>query len=201
VAVRTPARRTQAERRAASRIRLLDATLACLAEKGYAGTTFPAVLERAGLSNGAMWRHFRSRTDLLAAAAIHSEEWLVEWPLPDGLDRLPADKRLDAATEQFWRYVHEPAFQALLELLRATRSDLDLAERLIEGDRLAAELYFSTFARLVGPDIAARPDFERNARFLGLTLYGVGLTAGLRSAKDEKRLFGEFKAMVRLVFS
>ncbi|MBY0440657.1 MAG: TetR family transcriptional regulator, partial [Mycobacteriaceae bacterium] len=45
-------RRTQAERSAATRIRLLDATVDCLATYGYAGTTTPRVAELAGLTRG-----------------------------------------------------------------------------------------------------------------------------------------------------
>ncbi|MGC1150849.1 MAG: TetR/AcrR family transcriptional regulator, partial [Mycobacterium sp.] len=39
-------RRTQAERSAAMRTRLLDATIECLVSYGYAGTTTPRVAER-----------------------------------------------------------------------------------------------------------------------------------------------------------
>src|SRR5581483_10029359 len=62
-------RRTQAQRRAASRARLLDAAVDCLAERGYGGTTLPEIVRRAELSNGALWRHFRSKNELLVAAA------------------------------------------------------------------------------------------------------------------------------------
>src|SRR5437016_5007169 len=46
-----PPRRTQAQRRATTRARLLDAAVDCLAEFGYQGTTLPDVARRAGLSN------------------------------------------------------------------------------------------------------------------------------------------------------
>ena len=76
MATATSPRRTQRDRRESSRARLLDATLECLAEAGYAGTSFPAILRRAGLSNGGLWRHFRSKAELLAAAMLHSEKLL-----------------------------------------------------------------------------------------------------------------------------
>src|SRR5919198_426272 len=112
-------RRTQAERRATSRARLLDAALESLAELGYAGTTFPEVVKRAGLSNGALWRHFQSKADLLAAAALHSENELAATTRKGrGAHRSPAE-RLDAAVEALWRYSTQPAFAALLELYSA----------------------------------------------------------------------------------
>src|SRR3954464_15263723 len=64
-------RRSQAERSAATREALLDATLACLVEDGYARTTTARVAERAGVSRGAHLHHFQTRDALLAAAADH----------------------------------------------------------------------------------------------------------------------------------
>src|SRR5437667_2411507 len=98
------ARRTQAERREASRAKLLDAALSCLAELGYAGTTFPEVVKRAGLSNGALWRHFQSKAELLAAAALHSEQGLEARVRPRRLDDRPPGERLDLAVEALWQY-------------------------------------------------------------------------------------------------
>lgn len=62
-------RRTQGERSATMRQKLLDATLACLAEKGYAATSTNEVVRRAGVSRGALNHHFASKADLVADAA------------------------------------------------------------------------------------------------------------------------------------
>lgn len=64
-----PPRRTQAARREATCGRLLDATIACLAELGYAGTSVAAICERAGVSQGALFRHYPTRRDVIVAAA------------------------------------------------------------------------------------------------------------------------------------
>lgn len=61
-------RRTQEERRASTIARLLSATISSLAERGYAKTTVAGVCEKAGLSQGALFRHFSSRTELIASA-------------------------------------------------------------------------------------------------------------------------------------
>jgi AcrR family transcriptional regulator len=158
------------------------------------------VLKRAELSNGALWRHFRSKAELMVAAALWSEERIAAWPVDSKLDRLAPAERLDRAVEQFWRHAHDTEFQALIELLAASRSDPELAGLLAEADARAGSLFFEAFARLAGPELAGREDFQRNARLLGLTLYGVGLTAGLRPTVDERRLLGEVRAMVRRLF-
>src|ERR1700757_4169348 len=64
-------RRTQAERSAAMRTRLLDATVDCLVSYGYAGTTTPRVAQLAGVTRGAQIHHFRSKEDLVVAAIEH----------------------------------------------------------------------------------------------------------------------------------
>jgi AcrR family transcriptional regulator len=61
-------RRTQEERRTSTISRLLSATISCLAHEGYAKTTTAGVCKKAELSQGALFRHFGSRADLIAAA-------------------------------------------------------------------------------------------------------------------------------------
>lgn len=63
----TQPRRTQQERREQTIARLLDATIECLVHDGYSGTTVKAVAARAGLSQGAIFRHFPTRLELLMA--------------------------------------------------------------------------------------------------------------------------------------
>ena len=60
-------RRTPAEqaRRDATRARLLAAAHALVAERGYAGCAVTEVAARAGLSTGALYRHWPSKADLL----------------------------------------------------------------------------------------------------------------------------------------
>lgn len=61
-------RRSQAQRRASTRAALLDAAIAVLAEHGYSQLTVAEVCRRAGFSQGALFRHYPSRLDLIAAA-------------------------------------------------------------------------------------------------------------------------------------
>jgi AcrR family transcriptional regulator len=61
-------RRTQAERREATIEKLVNACIAVLAEVGYAGASVKAICARAGVSQGALFRHFETRLELLAHA-------------------------------------------------------------------------------------------------------------------------------------
>ena len=64
-------RRSNAERSAETKERILEATLECLSEKGYAATSTNKVVRRAGVSRGALVHHFSSKSELVAAAAVH----------------------------------------------------------------------------------------------------------------------------------
>src|SRR3954463_1876851 len=108
----SPERRTQAERSAATVDALLDATIGCLVEDGYANTTTARVAERAGVSRGAHLHHFQTRDALLAAAADHltakrGEHLLAAADeLPDGPDRIA--RGLDL----LWASYANPLYQA-----------------------------------------------------------------------------------------
>ena len=55
------ARQAQSERR---RRRILEAARACFGEDGFAGATIGRIAERAGVSNGLLYRHFRNKEHL-----------------------------------------------------------------------------------------------------------------------------------------
>ena len=61
-------RRTQAQRREATIALLLSATVDALAEVGYARTSVSEICARAGVTQGALFRHFATRLDVVAAA-------------------------------------------------------------------------------------------------------------------------------------
>jgi AcrR family transcriptional regulator len=60
-------RRTQAERTAESRRRLVDAAIRMLAERGYAGTTLVEIGREAGLSRGLVTHHFGTKEACMEA--------------------------------------------------------------------------------------------------------------------------------------
>lgn len=124
-------RRTQEERSAETRARLLGAAVACLLEKGYAGTSIGEVHERAGVARGTLLHHFPAKADLIAAAVTHLVDERIGRAtravaeLPDGADRL------DAVVDLIWQDLTSPAFHAGLELWVGGRTDPALREALL----------------------------------------------------------------------
>jgi AcrR family transcriptional regulator len=61
----------QQDRSRATRLRLLQSAVECLAARGYAASTVSVVAEHAGVSRGAAQHHFPTRADLFTAAVEH----------------------------------------------------------------------------------------------------------------------------------
>jgi AcrR family transcriptional regulator len=116
-------RRTQAERTAAMRARLLDATVDCLVERGYAGTTTTEVARRAGVSGGALTHHFPAKADLVVAAVEHVFD-RRQHEFREAFEDLPPERRqIPAALDLLWEIFQGPTFAAWLELIVAARTD------------------------------------------------------------------------------
>lgn len=68
---RATGREPQQDRSRATRSRLLEAAINCLAELGYQASTVAVVAEHAGVSRGAAQHHFPTREALFTAALEH----------------------------------------------------------------------------------------------------------------------------------
>lgn len=137
-------RRTQAQRSAAMRVRLLDATIDCLVTYGYAGTTTPRIAELAGVTRGAQVHHFRSKEDLVVAAVEHLAQQRTQAAIRElgQVDSIPDP--VTTALDFLWESHQGPMFIATVELWVAARTDRALArhiervEPVVNGTLIAA---------------------------------------------------------------
>lgn len=108
------------------RERLLDATIGCLVDYGYAGATVTRIAERAGVTRGAQVHHYRTKDDLVTAAVTHlagkSAEfgWSQVARIADSPD--PCGELLDI----LWAMHQGSTFTATVELWVAARTDEEL---------------------------------------------------------------------------
>jgi AcrR family transcriptional regulator len=178
--------RTQAERSATTRQALLEATIRCLVEEGYANTTTARVAELAGVSRGAHLHHFQTRSALVAAAVEHLRIRRAE-ELMAAADALPSGpERVTQALDLLWRSYTSPLFQGALDLWSAGRTDPELREHLVkierEFDRQTIEL-----ARRLFPEAAERPDFENLIELAASTIRGLTLLDTLHAGRERSR--------------
>jgi AcrR family transcriptional regulator len=119
-------RRTNLERTAQMRLRLIRATIDILFENSYAAATTIEAAKRAKVSRGAMLHHFPSRIDLLLATAKHIILEQRQYRI-DKLATIDNDwNRFVASADISWDVQKQPATIALLEIMLASRSDRDL---------------------------------------------------------------------------
>lgn len=178
-------RRTQAQRTAQTRQALLDATLDCLTEAGFARTTTTEVCHRAGVSLGALVHHFPAKTDLLAAAVSHLlERRLAEFRSEMSLLTGDVD-RLDAALDLLWSAFSGPTFVAWVELWVGARTDPELAAAVLRmGDAFnaeAQELFLELFPAAQWPDSGF---LERGLPFAFAVMEGAALRGLVRPPDD-----------------
>ncbi len=125
-AARQGLRRTQAERRAGTRAKLLEAALEALVETGYQNLTTPEVCRRAGVSQGALFKHFPTKSALLAAATEHLFAGLV-WGYGE---RFAAFEKggdpIRPGIALLWNVFQDPRLRAAYDLYTAARTDPEL---------------------------------------------------------------------------
>src|SRR6478735_6838988 len=131
-----PRRRTQEERRSSTRAALLDATIDCLVEYGYADTTTTRIVERAGVSRGAQVHHYPTKAALVAEAVAHLAKRRTAEFFAGVTDRdLAGRGQIKALLDEIWAVHTSPLFAASMELVVASRTDPELRRRFAEIDR------------------------------------------------------------------
>ncbi len=176
------ARRTQAERSAATRQALIQATLELLVERGWAGITAVAVCERAGLTRGAFVHHFDGLPELFAAAleARYAD-------LSAAAEAGPWRGSIEDLVTRTWASVTAADFKVVIEAWLAAANDPEL--------RGAVGPVVERFAKLVHPDRRSDVlvDEEAQAFFLMAreAILGLALgraTSGGRPLRHERRV-------------
>ncbi len=170
---------TRREQHAKTHAALLDATIRCLVDHGYAGTTTQRIQEQAGVSRGALLHHFASKSELLVAAIHHIADRRLDdfGELVDGLGDGP--ESLPKMVHAVRSAMTGPPFQAAMELWAASRTDPQLRDALLPAEkRLGAALrtHFERHAGIPDPE-SARTAFES----LMALVRGLELTRLLRA--------------------
>jgi AcrR family transcriptional regulator len=172
--------RTQAQRREQTRTALLDATIDCLVELGYARTSMQEICARAGVSKGAAQHHFAGKAELMAAAVEHLTTKRMA-ALAESLDELPhGTEAIPAAVDMLWAGYSGALATASTELWIAARTDPALRAAIRPVDRALGR---SALERI--QQIAAELPAERVETLFWLTvnlIRGLALDAELGGA-------------------
>lgn len=168
-------RRTQHQRRDASRAALIGATLELLEEVGYAGLSVADICERAGRSVGTHLHHFGTKSALVAAAVDHLADVRIR-AMREELAEHPRSGT-DAALDIGWSFYRGPTFLAALELWNAARTDPELREHLLPVEENIDREGIALMAS-VAPDLLGAEGI-RAARFVLATMRGLAMRRAL----------------------
>jgi AcrR family transcriptional regulator len=128
-----PPRRTQSERSALTREKVIQAVVDCIAQEGLSKTTAARIAKQAGMTWGAIVHQFGDKDSVLLAVLEHSFANLshsLAAALAGGA-RTPRE-RVSLLIDETWRRLTAPSFHAFLEIVldrRRTRDDSALKAR------------------------------------------------------------------------
>jgi AcrR family transcriptional regulator len=161
---------------------LIEATLAVVAEVGYARASTRAIAERAGVAEGTIYRHFADKTALFFAAALAPSAAMLAWvqELPSRAGSATVQANLEDAMVRLAELERrvlplELAIHADPELARQRRAAMRREGQLPGGPPQAFAAYLAAEQALgrVNPDI----DPADTAVILLATLFGLGMTS------------------------
>lgn len=120
----------QDERGEANRIAILDATIRCFAEQGWAGTNMSLIARATGMTRGKIQYYYPVLDDLKFAAIDHlSRSWQVTYF--EAIEAIAGtQERFEKGVDLLWQLAHEPLQVARRELEAAARTDAALRRAL-----------------------------------------------------------------------
>jgi AcrR family transcriptional regulator len=180
------------DRARVTRKKLLAAAGRALCELGFAGTTTTVVAKRAGVSQGALYRHFGSKQQLFAATTEYLFESLIEHFREAFSKASTGSDPIARALPSLWAVFLTPELYAVVELYIAARTDEALREALVpvllqHRENLRAE------AGLLFPEAAQEnPRFNVVVDSLMAALQGAAVSAAVLGAVAEAVELGGF---------
>lgn len=169
-------RRTQEERTAETRGKLLDATIQSVLDVGYAATTTRRVTELAGVSQGAQTHHFPRRVDLVGAAVERLADQRIQATALKARELpAPAEPRWRALLDLLWQDLSSPVFTIFVKLWIAAADDEELYQRLVPLER-AMRRQIMAFITELGGDLTTVSGWEVRLNVVLSAMRGLALT-------------------------
>lgn len=153
----TVKRRTQDERSAETRAKLIDVTIDSICERGLQNATTAEIARRAGVSRGALQHHFHNKADLLVAVLEFICRQFASG-VADIADRSKSlEARCDDLVRVLWAIYGSRAYAAAIEVVLGARSDRETYARIRDYRSLSVEVAERYWADALS-DIAVSPE-------------------------------------------
>lgn len=121
--VQRPPRRTQAERLAETRARIIAATVDYIDEEGFHQASLARVAQKAHVTVGAVQHHFSSKNDLLSA--VVEDSFLQLAATGNSFEAIGGslEQRVNGFIDISWDFCNSARYQAGLQILRGMREE------------------------------------------------------------------------------
>jgi AcrR family transcriptional regulator len=124
-------RKTQQERSADTTLKLLNATIDLLHDRGLHRMSTTQIAELAEVSRGALTHHYKSKEEIIAAAVSHQLREVTA-----NLHKMAEDIResggdSDQIVDYLWRMMNDRLFFVTMEYLPEARHNPDFRQRII----------------------------------------------------------------------
>lgn len=194
-----PRRRTQAERTAETRLRLLKASANLIRRRGYARFRTAEVAAEAGLSRGAQLHHFPTKDSLVVATL----EFVFEQARITSRRRAAAVNRprdlIEAVIEDAKEFFFSEHFMVAIDIVLSTSTDQSVRKQILDISRKARRPVETAWSEALA---ASGVPASLAADVVALTL-GVVRGMSLRTLWDNdpkwfEQLFGLWRQMIRV---
>lgn len=172
----------------------MEATIACLIDHGYHGTTISRVTERAGTSRGAHQHHFAVKSQVVIAAIEHlaTERMQEVRRLAGELDPDESDPR--PVLDLIWSTLSGRLYIAAVELWQAARTDPELKRALVPAEHRIGHELRGFLHELLGGD--GDPDFDRRLDFCIDSMRGLALRQVLLGERETEAAWRSHRALI-----
>ncbi len=188
----------QEERSRSTRLRVLEATIDCLVERGWSGTTTTVMAQRAGVSRGAQLHHYPTKSALVIAAVEHLAERRARELRAEAAAMPLGGDRVSRTVELLVSLFTGRLFAAAIEVWVAARTDAALRAALVPVEaRFGRDMHLLT-VQMLGADESRAGVRESVQATLDL-MRGLGVASLLTddSARRERLLAEWSRQLVR----
>jgi len=194
-----PVRRTQAERLAETRARILTATTAYIDEYGFHQTSLQRVAKAAGVTVGAVQHHFASKSDLLGAVLEQGFQNLSFDLEQAQTENASMEERISLFVELSWKHCNSPQYQSNLHILLGMRKEA--AEHfdhwLKEALGQLVQQGFSLWLRMFKDVILSEAEHINIMLYCFSSLSGTALLA--RISQSQERIDSDLRELKKLL--
>jgi AcrR family transcriptional regulator len=192
-------RRTQAERSATTRRKIIDAVVAVIAEEGFTQASAQRIAQRAGVTWGAVQYHFGAKADILDAVLAEGLAHFARRVEKLELQGRSLEQRVGRLMDHCWEYCCSPHYRAMLEIALNARRGAARGRR--EHHQRFSRAVSDVWGRALADVDVGESQRDEAERFACAALSGLAVQAMLQGNRSQIRLDLELlkRATLRLL--